>query len=215
MSNEPTSLKEYRKTPNAQFAGCNKNDIQDALLKEQGCLCAYCMARISKELNQFFKPKIEIEHIESQEFHPDLQLDYRNMIGVCNGNAGKPERLQHCDKSKRNKDLKRLNPTKIDCCENLITYSKDGEIKPINENKDVEDDLKLLNLNQENLVKYRKQALDKAIIDMQKEKPHQDWTTHFIEKHIDKWFSMKNGQYLEYCNIVLWDLKRRLQKLQK
>ena len=47
---EPSSLKEYRSQPNATYEGFrDKDDIRKALLKEQGCLCAYCMSRRTKE----------------------------------------------------------------------------------------------------------------------------------------------------------------------
>lgn len=43
---EPRSLTLYRKSAYAYYDGCNKNDIRDSLLKEQGYLCAYCMRRM-------------------------------------------------------------------------------------------------------------------------------------------------------------------------
>lgn len=45
----PNSLIQYRKATNAYFDGCNKDDIRDRLLEEQGHLCAYCMCRIFKD----------------------------------------------------------------------------------------------------------------------------------------------------------------------
>lgn len=58
---EPKSLKEYRSQPNATYEDFrDKDDIREALLKEQGCLCAYCMGRISKD-------KMKIEHWISQK----------------------------------------------------------------------------------------------------------------------------------------------------
>lgn len=52
---EPSSLTQYKKQSGAYFDGTNKEDIRQALLEEQGYLCAYCMCRISAE-------NMKIEH---------------------------------------------------------------------------------------------------------------------------------------------------------
>ena len=52
---EPASLTAYKKQAHAYYDGCNKDDIRENLLREQGYLCAYCMRRIEKE-----KMKIQI-----------------------------------------------------------------------------------------------------------------------------------------------------------
>ena len=80
---EPKSLKEYRSQPNATYEDFrDKDDIREALLKEQGCLCAYCMSRISKD-------KMKIEHWISQKSEEgdgeEKALDFHNMLGVCTG----------------------------------------------------------------------------------------------------------------------------------
>ena len=91
LSNEPESLHKYRTTtPNPSYNSFgDKEDIRNALLKEQGHLCAYCLNRISDEWNSDLrKIKTEIEHFKSQLNYPNLQLDYNNMLGVCNGHSG-------------------------------------------------------------------------------------------------------------------------------
>lgn len=49
---EPASLTAYKKQAHAYYDGCNKDDIRENLLREQGYLCAYCMRRIEKEKNE-------------------------------------------------------------------------------------------------------------------------------------------------------------------
>lgn len=57
---EPRSLTEYRNQPGATYEGYREKDaLRDALLEEQGYICAYCMRRISKE-------KMKIEHWKAQ-----------------------------------------------------------------------------------------------------------------------------------------------------
>lgn len=49
---EPRSLTEYRMNKDATYNNLPTNvrqDIRECLLKEQGCLCAYCMRRISAD----------------------------------------------------------------------------------------------------------------------------------------------------------------------
>lgn len=76
---EPLSLTEYKKQPYAYYDGCNKDDIRSSLLREQGYLCAYCMRRINKE-------HMKIEHWRPEKVLTEAQkLDYRNMLGVCEG----------------------------------------------------------------------------------------------------------------------------------
>lgn len=71
----PDSLIQYRKAANAYFDGCNKDDIRDKLLKEQGHLCAYCMCRI-------YKDTMKIEHWYPENRLTDQEcLDYSNMLG--------------------------------------------------------------------------------------------------------------------------------------
>jgi len=209
--NEPISLKLYRNTtPNKSYSGYQHPvDLKTSLLKEQGGICAYCMQRISLDLNEKFKPKIEVEHIKSQINHPAKSLDYNNMVGVCNGNVGGKE---HCDKSKKSNDLKKLIPTDRNC-ENLITYSRSGEIKSKSNNREVVKDLnEILNLNNQNLIDNRKLTIDLIVDNIKKKHPNTAWTKRIFEKEIEFYESRnRNGEYFEFYNYIVWflnELKR-------
>ena len=84
---EPNELiQEKRKglTDYSNLSGKPKEAVQVSLLEEQGCLCAYCMRRISLE-------NVQIEHYlpqhpQSENYDPALTIDYRNMLAVCSGN---------------------------------------------------------------------------------------------------------------------------------
>lgn len=150
---EPQQLKEYRETtPNASYDGYidSNQELKKALLNEQGYLCAYCMSRINLKMNTDLKKfRIEIEHLKPQQSHPELQPDYKNMIGVCNGISG---RHLHCDKTRNgkgdgSKELTKLNPLD-QYCEKSVTYTADGRIKSVSNDQGVEYDLNImLNLN--------------------------------------------------------------------
>src|SRR5690606_4757453 len=113
IKNEPTELRNYRiSTPNATYKGyidTIKDDnkerypLREALLKEQGYICAYCMGYISiLERNENGKPKIEVEHFKPQSKYPNLDLRYENLLGVCNGLSftyPDNDAVHHCDKT--------------------------------------------------------------------------------------------------------------------
>jgi len=213
QSHEPATLKEYRETtPNASYKGFvdQEHKLKKALLKEQGALCAYCMRRISLKHNKALKkPRVEVEHYLPQETHPDKDLDYNNMLGVCNGDLGHGE---HCDKSKKEKKLQTLNPLDKNC-EKLVTYNSNGDIKAIADRKNVLSDIELLNLNDQNLIDARRNAIDLAIKRMQRAYPLNQWTKALIQKEIDGWESRgQNGKLRPYCKIVVWYWKQQKRR---
>ena len=108
---EPKSLAEYKKQVNAYYDGCNKADIRRRLLEDQGYLCAYCMRRISDESSvDGGVPPMKIEHWLPESQCSELQkLDFRNMLGVCMGNAGQPYSCTTCDSHRKDKMLT-INP---------------------------------------------------------------------------------------------------------
>jgi uncharacterized protein (TIGR02646 family) len=212
LKNEPNSLKKYRETtPNASYAGYGSpNDLKKAILIEQGCICAYCMRRINFKSNIHHKPQIEIEHIKPQEKYPELDLNYENLVGVCNGNLGGNE---HCDKSKKSTELRKLVPTNRNC-ESLIAYKKSGLIVSVSNNQEVEFDInKVLNLNNQNLIDNRIQTIDLIIENLDKKYPKKTWTKKIIQSQIAIFKERnKNGEYWEFSNFIVWyfsDLEKR------
>lgn len=127
---EPASLTEakrvIRNTPDATFCyeslrGEPKRRVLEALLVEQGHLCAYCMCRIGTD-----EHPATIEHLIPQ--HPDdsaadgeLSLAYHNLVAVCDGRGGAT-----CDKRRGNAPLT-VDPTKSHTLE-TIYYHRDGRI---------------------------------------------------------------------------------------
>ena len=66
------------------LSGEPKKAVQQALLREQGAVCAYCMKRVSIG-------NLQIEHYiaqnpEDSDYDAALTIDYNNMLGVCTGN---------------------------------------------------------------------------------------------------------------------------------
>jgi len=215
----PKSLTTYKSTPGANYDGCNKEDIRRALIAEQGAVCAYCMRRISEIWNeQLQKYKVEIEHFEAQNpknTTSQKTLDYNNMLGVCNGNAGQPKKLLHCDKSKGNHQLSPLlNPLSKNI-EQYITYSLNGRIK--SDNEEIDDQLnQVLNLNMQNLINMRKAQLDTAFNRLNALNPKGDWKIGHLKKELKNWSERNTKNEFEpYCGIVIFFLKKWMQKAGK
>ncbi|MCF6365978.1 MAG: TIGR02646 family protein [Bacteroidales bacterium] len=203
---EPNKLKKYRETTSdATYKGFVDTDslLKKSLLQEQGHVCAYCMQRISLKRSSG-KPKIEVEHILSQKHYSEKSLDYNNMLAVCNGNLGGEE---HCDKSKKEQELKVLSLLKKEC-EHLITYSTSGEIKSISNNTDVIYDIEtILNLNNQDLIDMRKNAVISILNVLKEDYPQTQWKKEHFEKKIHE-YSEKNtdSKYLPFYGYIIWYL---------
>ena len=121
---EPRSLTEHRNAGRDYVDYQDKDGLREALVREQRGLCCYCMGRIRPN-----RDKMKIEHWRSQAHYPELQLNYRNLLGACPGGKGQPPCLQHCDTRKRDRDLL-WNPADADhAIETRVRYLPDGTIK--------------------------------------------------------------------------------------
>jgi uncharacterized protein (TIGR02646 family) len=215
--NAPQSLLEYKRTPNATYDGfSSKNDVRIALIKEQKGLCAYCNGRISNERNSILnKPKTGIEHYKSQEEYPHLQLEYGNMLGVCNGvSTDSNSAVQHCDTSRGSKALT-IDPLSI-LCEKSIKYASDGRI--LSDEEAIQFDLnEILNLNQPLILRNRKSIVDDVLDRMKRyypKKNNQSWTKAEIEKEIIFWCKEDNeGNLKPYLQIAIFYLQNKLKRI--
>jgi uncharacterized protein (TIGR02646 family) len=204
---EPKSLLEHRLQPFADYDNYpQKSELRTSLLVEQGYICCYCMQRIRDD-------KMKIEHWRSQDEFPDLQLDYNNLLGACEGSQGSPKHLQHCDTKKGNARLT-INPLdNLKNCEDLIKYHPNGEI--YSDDKIIDDELnQILNLNMQTLTKNRKLVLDEVIQELISEQPKKDWTAEILNRKIQKLSNkQKDEKYQPYCQIAIYYLKKKLSKL--
>ncbi len=210
IKNEPESLRNHRLTEGVSYESIK--GLKEALLEEQGFLCAYCMRLIS-----IAHGITGVEHILSREEFPEKQLDYHNLVAVCNGTYGN---MPHCDKTKEyvfgNKKfdgkvngkvkLIKLFPTNSDC-ERLITYNTNGLIRSFNEDLSVEEDLLKLNLNDEKYKAFRKNKIDAARDRLIKSKPTKEWKKKDFDKEIETWATRKGGKHIDFFPIAVWYLK--------
>lgn len=156
---EPRSLTEHRAKAHSDFDNYQaKDELRQALVAEQRALCCYCMGRIRPEL-----ASMKIEHWRCQSGYSDEQLDYRNLLGACLGGQGRPERLQHCDTRKGDRDLRWSPADPSHRIETRVRYELNGSIRAAD---DADFDAQLedvLNLNLPVLRSNRRGVLDAVL----------------------------------------------------
>lgn len=127
---EPSALTEakmaIRNTPDASFCyeslrGEPKRKVLEALLVEQGHLCAYCMCRIGTDGHPATIEHLIPRHPDGSAADGELSLEYQNLVAVCDGRGGAT-----CDKHRGNASLT-VDPTKSHALE-TIYYRRDGRI---------------------------------------------------------------------------------------
>ncbi len=217
--NEPTKLTVFReqflKSENegySQFSNeQGKTETIEALLEEQGHLCAYCMRYIYVEK----APITQIEHWEAQSNEPIKQLRYDNMLGVCSGKVyldkEKDTYQLYCEDVRGNIPLT-VNPLNPDIIEE-IKFTQQGIV--YSDNEAIHTDLdKTLKLNISPIKDNRKQIW----LAVKKQLDKHD-TPKEIEKLLHYWQSKqpKNGKmkYKEYSQVAIYLLSKELIKANK
>lgn len=152
---EPSSLTRHRCADHADYDNyADKDALRRSLVDEQRGLCCYCLSRIRPDTGA-----MKIEHWHCQEYYPNEQLDYRNLLGACMGNEGKPKAQQHCDTSKGNRVLSRNPADPLHRVEDLTRFMGDGRI--VSNDPGFDSELNgVLNLNLAFLRNNRKATLD-------------------------------------------------------
>ncbi|AXW87006.1 retron system putative HNH endonuclease [Brenneria goodwinii] len=196
-SHEPRSLAQYR-VKNREYDGPNftpiKVEIRTYLLAEQGYLCAYCMKRISTD-------SMKIEHWACQHDHPELELSYKNMLGCCMGNEGKPKNLQTCD-TRKGSDCIKFNPSEPNHHVNdLIKFHGDGKIYSTDSEFNIQL-VKVLNLNSDRLVRNRTLLIDSIRKELNAKKGKR--TKSEIKKLIAVYLEVDtDGKLKEYYGVAI------------
>ena len=204
---EPKEWTQYRNTPGVDYQSIPQ--LVDALLQEQGYICAYCMRRIPCK-DKISNEDHHVEHILSREKHPDRKLDFRNMVICCPGHIGDAD---HCDRSKSDQDVSfdLFDTTFID----TLSYKSDGTIASSNEQYDREIN-DVLNLNAPLLKANRKQCWGGVVQALMSKKGNKPWDKATLLRYLAKYSSMHNkdgkSQYIPYCGIVIYNIQKKLKQ---
>ena len=192
---EPNEWTEYKLTPGVKFYA--HPELKDSLLKEQGYLCAYCMARIDEG-------HMRVEHFKPRSHYPDDTFTYGNLLACC---QGKTQGESHCDTSKGDDEIK-LSPLEPSCVNTLSYESGTGKIKSSDPDYDRELDCPL-HLNTPIIRQNRREELQGVIKALQSE----GFNSGAIHRLLKRWDSVdEEGKRKPYCGIVIYFLEKKLKK---
>ena len=206
---EPASLTAHRQTHCSDYDNyADKEALRHALVTEQRGICCYCMQRIRNGPST-----MKIEHWQCQRRYQAEQLNYRNLLGACLGGHGQPPRLQHCDTSKGERDL-RWNPADPGHhIETRLHYDLDGSIR--SEDATVNAQLAdVLNLNLPILKNNRKSVLD-AVLEWwryEKTRIHGAVSRDRFDRERAR-RTAETGDLEPFCQIAVWWLEQRLASM--
>lgn len=187
--------------------------VLDALLHEQGHLCAYCMRRITAE-------NMQIEHRLSQKRMPEQAVIYSNFLGVCSGKIDKSREMGvilHCDKQKStvhdNVEKEKwialhTNPNNETQMNTIYYTSGSGKIHSTD--TQIEDEInRILNLNNDIIRRNRANTVVEII-----QKLGKKWVKSEIQKQLNDWSSTnKNGQFRPYYGIAIAYLTKKSRNI--
>lgn len=138
--------------------------LREQLRQEQKGLCCYCC--------QILPEKVTIEHLKARKNFPDLTFNYNNLLLSCKPNPQNHDPIQ-CDKSKGDEELD-LTPLMKEC-DVEIKLNLTGKLEWKTDR--AEHAINLLNLNNQDLCKRRKDLLDglyESILDLDLEFSKED-----------------------------------------
>lgn len=198
-----------------------KNEVKKILLHEQHGICAYCMKRIRMDSHS------RLEHLAPLSKDKDKAIDYRNMLGVCDGGArstGNQGHILCCDAHKKETEITTspLNKLQMD----KIAYDKDGKIytKPRDEamERDINEVLLLNGVQKKDgtvrdtsteLLKGRKDAYDRARKMMDSLNRKGKCTSVTLKKIMDELYNRDERE--EYVGVWLYYFKKHYSSLIK
>lgn len=203
---EPKVFTEYRLSAGATYDGMDsdvKSELIKSLIEEQGSLCAYCMSRIECD-------KARIEHFLPQSKYPDLQLEYSNLLAVCQGQEKHGEKMREsektCDAKKENKIIL-INPLQEKTLKD-ITYTHEGIIESSSYHEDINDTLNL-NCQDASLPINRQKTLKAFCKFLNEEHIHKEAPNDHLRKYYDDHKNRKKK--IPYIGIVLGYLEKKLK----
>lgn len=194
---EPKEWLEYRLTPGANFQSIPA--LREALLREQGHLCAYCMRRIDTR-------SMKIEHLACQSQYPEKQFEYNNLLACCSGESCGE---RHCDTSKGDRMLT-ISPLRPECIKSL-SYSTTGILssdRPVWDREINE----VLNLNI-HILKDNRKAILQSLIHILRSI---GYTSSALSRQLSRYQALdSSGKRKAYCGIAIWYLEKKLKQIEK
>ena len=202
-----TNMSDWSEVPKAQ-----KNLILEAMIADQGGLCAYTMRRIDNNSSH-------VEHIKPQSrCRQDLRgsdLDYTNLVACFPRHdvKGQPRygaRLK--DNWWKNDGAEFVSPLQP-TCEQVLRFKLNGEIEAINNRTEAITTIKVLGLNHRSLTEDRKRVIEEFIYGPTKDDPMSSATAQRVRDTIcDR---DGNGRFYEFCIALRAALDEHMATLKK
>lgn len=154
---EPERLIKYRNRGKLRLdSDAPRQDIRDALYRDQRGLCAFCQSRIRPDSEH-----MKVAHVVPQGRPEGAKLGttWTNLVGSCMGGEGKPAKEHHCDKSQEDQLLpERLHPVYLQ--PGTVTFNSDAELVSVDHDAEVEKAIKhTLKLNTRALCDLRNNSM--------------------------------------------------------
>ena len=212
-----SELKDYEaangKLPSWEEIRC-KSEVTAALVREQGGLCAYCMSRIEAGWRGSIQDA-HVEHIlpQSKSAHGE-DVDYGNMLAVCEGKHGESRASWSCDRSRGNASMT-VNPLRPQTLQS-IRYRGDGTI--LSDDADVDDDLNnVLNLNgsRAGLKRNRKAVIDSlnTVLQAKGKRGGERAVKKYCRERLGVLSKLDaDGKYVPYVGVLRFFLEKRLRR---
>lgn len=204
----PQVLTGWQATPNADWeslSAADKDKVRDAILRDQGRLCAYCQRRIPTR-----DERMKVEHWQAQSAGKG-KLRWSNLLGVCLGDeraeTGAPKGERHCDTARGNAALF-LHP--VEGCgpspREHLKYTSQGQVLPREtpQQDAVGGDIEALNLNAGRLRRERRvvyEALRERL-----EKAH--WTSKALRDEYKAARIEPGVRAVTQCEMVRYHLEK-------
>lgn len=196
-----------------------KNDVKKILLHEQHGICAYCMRRISMDNHS------RVEHLVPLSSSKSKAIDYRNLLGVCDGGeivSRTHSNLLCCDAHKKDTEMSLSPLDKLQM--NKIAYDANGRIytEPHDEamERDMNEVLRLNGIQKKDgtvmdtateLLKGRKDVYTRARKMMDTLNKQGKCTSTTLGKILD---DLKNSEeYEEYVGVKVYYFEKHYKSL--
>lgn len=183
----------------ADFSTSNVNGakrrkrLRKQLVEEQGCICCYCMKRISEKASH-------IEHFMPKDVFKEKDLTYENLFASCNGEGELGKMREYCGHRKGNWYREDMISPADSRIETAFKYSLNGHIRSNKEEETsdiAQEMIENFGLDTYYLVRSRREAIEVSEVFDEIE-----YSTDEIREFIEYYSKKDNGKYVPYCKAI-------------
>lgn len=211
-ANKGLANEDYRCLQNPE-----KASLQEALINEQGGICAYTMRRITSNSShiEHIKPESKCREDDKKDGKRGSDLDYSNMVACFPFEGMKADYRYGAQKKggwweDEGKDF--VSPLHTHC-EEKFTFNIKGEIYPTGGDTQAQTTINVLELDHESLTEDRKRAIAEFILGPNGDDP---LSPKKAEQAIQTICELnKSAQYREFCVAIRHSLVEYIRNLER